>query len=128
MLSVRTMPKRILTGMLSRKIVTRTRLKQRNFGIFRLVIFARRQPCFIFRTKICSKFHLFKVKEFSKREFLVAQGKNAGNPDGLPSILTQRKRKFTFENRGSDYSLSAIHRCDSPYHIISCCRLISRYR
>ena len=27
--------------------------------------------------------------------------------DGLPSILTKRKRKSAFENRGSDYSLSA---------------------
>ena len=30
------------------------------------------------------------------------QGKNTGNPDGLPSILTWQKRKLTFENRGSD--------------------------
>ncbi|MBQ7953953.1 MAG: hypothetical protein IJ332_04355 [Clostridia bacterium] len=48
--------------------------------------------------------------EFSKRDFLVVEGKNAGNPDGLPSILTKRKRKFNFENRGSDYSLSANER------------------
>lgn len=48
----------------SRKRVTRTRLKRHNFGIFWLVIFARRQPCFIFRTKICSKFYPFQVKEF----------------------------------------------------------------
>ncbi len=39
---------------------------------------------------------------------MIAQDKNAGNPDGLPSILTQRKRKSTFKNRGSDYYLSAI--------------------
>ena len=38
---------------------------------------------------------------------MVAQGKNAGNPVGLPSILTQRKRKSASQNRGSDYSLSA---------------------
>ena len=40
---------------------------------------------------------------------MVAQGKNAGNPVGLPSILTQRKRKSASQNRGSDYSLSAMH-------------------
>ena len=33
---------------------------------------------------------------------MVVQGKNAGNPDGLPSILTWQKQKLTFENRGSD--------------------------
>ena len=49
----------------------------------------------------------FKVEEFSMREFMLMQGKNAGNPDGLSSILTQQKHKFIFENRGSDYSLSA---------------------
>ena len=32
------------------------------------------------------------------------QGKNAGNPDGLPSILTWQKQKLTIENRGSDNS------------------------
>ena len=48
----------------SRKKVIRTRLKRHNFGIFWLVIFARRQPCFIFRTKICSKFYSFQVEEF----------------------------------------------------------------
>jgi hypothetical protein len=36
------------------------------------------------------------------REFMLMQGKNAGNPDGLPSILTWQKRKLTIENRGSD--------------------------
>ncbi|MDD6915689.1 MAG: hypothetical protein PUJ07_05400 [Eubacteriales bacterium] len=38
---------------------------------------------------------------------MVTQGKNAGNPVGLPSILTQRKRKSASQNRGSDYYLSA---------------------
>ena len=33
---------------------------------------------------------------------MVVQGKNTGNPDGLPSILTWQKQKLTFENRGSD--------------------------
>ena len=33
---------------------------------------------------------------------MLVQGKNAGNPDGLSSILTQQKHKLTFENRGSD--------------------------
>ena len=33
---------------------------------------------------------------------MVVQGKNAGNPDGLPSILTWQKQKLTFENRGLD--------------------------
>ena len=33
---------------------------------------------------------------------MLMQGKNAGNPDGLPSILTWQKRKLTIENRGSD--------------------------
>ena len=33
---------------------------------------------------------------------MVVQGKNAGNPDGLPSILTRQKQKLTFENRGLD--------------------------
>ena len=48
----------------NRKRIIRTRLKRHNFGIFRLVIFARRQPCCIFRTKICSKFYPFQVTEF----------------------------------------------------------------
>ena len=34
--------------------------------------------------------------------FMLMQGKNAGNPVGLPSILTWQKRKLTIENRGSD--------------------------
>ena len=33
---------------------------------------------------------------------MVMQGKNTGNPDGLPSILTRQKQKLTFENQGSD--------------------------
>ena len=33
---------------------------------------------------------------------MTMQGKNAGNPDGLPSILTWQRPKLTFENRGSD--------------------------
>jgi len=33
---------------------------------------------------------------------MVVQGKNAGNPDGLPSILTWQNQKLIFENRGSD--------------------------
>ena len=33
---------------------------------------------------------------------MTMQGKNAGNPDGLPSILTRQRPKLTFENRGSD--------------------------
>ena len=36
---------------------------------------------------------------------MVTEGKNAGNPDGLPSILTHRKRKSASENQSSDYSL-----------------------
>ena len=64
----------------NRKRIIRTRLKRHNFGIFRLVIFARRQPCCIFRTKICSKFYPFQVTEFWENGFLVAQGKNGGNP------------------------------------------------
>ena len=35
---------------------------------------------------------------------MLMQGKNTGNPDGLPSILTWQKRKLTIENRGSDNS------------------------
>ena len=54
----------ILLDTASRKRVIRTRLKRHNFGIFRFVIFARRQPCCIFRTKICSKFYSFQVTEF----------------------------------------------------------------
>jgi len=68
------------------------------------------KPCFIFRTKIHSEFHPFQVMEFSESKFLVAKGKNTGNPDGLPSILTHRKRKFASENRSLDYSLSALRR------------------
>ena len=41
---------------LSRRKVIRTRLKRHNFGIFRLVVFERRQPFGILRTKIYSKF------------------------------------------------------------------------
>lgn len=33
---------------------------------------------------------------------MLVQGKNAGNPDGLPSILTRQKLKLTIENRGLD--------------------------
>ena len=33
---------------------------------------------------------------------MVVQGKNTGNPDGLPSILTWQKRNLTIENRGWD--------------------------
>ena len=33
---------------------------------------------------------------------MLMQGKNTGNPDGLPSILTWQKRKLAIENRGSD--------------------------
>ena len=54
----------IHAAVLNRKRIIRTRLKRHNFGIFRLVIFARRQPCCIFRTKICSKFYPFQVTEF----------------------------------------------------------------
>ena len=32
---------------------------------------------------------------------MVYLGKSGGNPDGLPSILTQIKRKFTFQNHGA---------------------------
>ena len=35
---------------------------------------------------------------------MTMQGKNAGNPDGLPSILTRQRPKLTIENRGSDNS------------------------
>ena len=34
--------------------------------------------------------------------------------DGLPSILTKRKRKSSFENRGSDYSLLANREVREP--------------
>ncbi|MBQ7109506.1 MAG: hypothetical protein IJN99_03995, partial [Clostridia bacterium] len=40
-------------------------------------------------------------KNFQRGNFMLMQGKNAGNPDGLPSILTWQKRKLTIENRGS---------------------------
>ena len=43
----------------SRRKVIRTRLKRHNFGIFRLVVFERRQPFGILRTKIYSKFYPF---------------------------------------------------------------------
>ena len=33
---------------------------------------------------------------------MTMQDKNAGNPDGLPSILKWQRPKITFENRGSD--------------------------
>ena len=32
---------------------------------------------------------------------MVYQGKSGGKPHGLPSILTQIKRKSTFQNHGS---------------------------
>jgi len=48
---------------------------------------------------------------------MLMQGKNAGNPDGLPSILTQQKRKLTIENRGSDNFCHPMP--DSPYNIIT---------
>ena len=78
----------------SRKRVTRTHLKRHNFGIFWLVIFARRQPCFIFRTKICSKFYPFQVKEFWENGFLVAQGKNAGNPLWITEYFNTAKAEI----------------------------------
>ena len=45
-----------VVSMLSRRKVIRTRLKRHNFDIFRLVVFERRQPFGILRTKIYSKF------------------------------------------------------------------------
>ena len=41
-------------------------------------------------------------KNFQRGNFKTMQGKNAGNPDGLPSILTWQRQKLTFENRGLD--------------------------
>ena len=78
----------------NRKRIIRTRLKRHNFGIFRLVIFARRQPCCIFRTKICSKFYPFQVTEFWENGFLVAQGKNGGNPCRIAEYFNTAKKEI----------------------------------
>ena len=55
--------------------ISEPRLKQRNFGVFRLVIFARRQPCFIFRTKIPSKFHRLRSKNFQWESLCLCKAK-----------------------------------------------------
>ena len=82
--------------------VIRTRLKNSVSGIFWIVILKRRQPSFVFRTKICPKTLIFKVAEFSERRFLIERGKNAMNPDGFMSILTKFKRKSSSVKSGSD--------------------------
>ena len=78
----------------NRKRIIRTRLKRHNFGIFQFVIFARRQPCCIFRTKICSKFYPFQVTEFLENRFLVAQGKNGGNPCRIAEYFNTAKTEI----------------------------------
>ena len=71
----------------SRKRVIRTRLKRQNFGIFRLVIFARRRALLHLPHQ-----NLLKIESFSGRRILRERifgcciSKNAGNPNGLPSI------------------------------------------
>jgi len=52
--------------------------------------------------KCPQNFIRLRSKNFQRGNFRIMQGKNTGNPDGLPSILTWQKRKLTFENRGSD--------------------------
>ena len=43
-------------------------------------------------------------RRFYTDGFLVSQGKNAGNPDGFPSILTQDERKSVCIKHSSDNS------------------------
>ena len=67
--------------------------------------------------------------EFSENRFLIAEGKNAGNPVGLPSILTHRKRKSASENQSSDYSLlvtpkESIFRENIMKRVLSCIVLL----
>ena len=54
---------------------------------------------------------------------MVVQGKNAGNPDGLPSILTWQKQKLTFENRGSD---TFCHPTNKSVYNITCINNMGR--
>ena len=108
---------------LSRKRAIRTRLKRQNFGIFWLVIFARRRALLHLPHQ-----NLLKIESFSGRRILRERifgcciSKNAGNPNGLPSILTQRKRKSASQNRSSDYSLSARHRRPEHDRFSPCAR------
>ena len=54
----------------SRRKVIRTRLKRHNFGIFRLVVFERRQPFGILRTKILAQNSiLFRSQNFERVNF-----------------------------------------------------------
>ena len=60
-----------------------------------------------FAPKSAQIFIRFRSENFQLADFWKGRGKNAGNPDGLPSILTKQKRKSATENRGSDYIVSA---------------------
>ena len=67
--------------------------------------------------------NLLKIESFSGRRILRERifgcciSKNAGDPNGLPSILTQRKRKSASQNRSLDYSLSANHLIGGMNHV-----------
>ena len=77
----------------------RTRLKWHINGAFRLVVAHRRQPHELLRTEIPSLLRSFQVEEFCRKKNLHRQGKNAVNPVGLTSILTQYVRIFLRQNR-----------------------------
>ena len=56
----------------------RTRPKRHNFGIFRLIVIARRQPCRFLCTEKLSKFSPFRVEEFCRhRDLWEGKAKNA---------------------------------------------------
>ena len=50
------------------------------FPLFRLVVFARRQPCFILAHQKIKNFPSHRVGELRQCKFFVGQGKSAGNP------------------------------------------------
>ena len=51
------------------------------FPLFRIVGFARRQPCFILTHQKNENFPACRVAEFSQSKFFVRQGKSTGNTD-----------------------------------------------
>ena len=59
----------LLAAELSLIKTIQTRLKSSIFGIFWIVILERRQPSFVFRTKICPKIPTFQVTEFFAERF-----------------------------------------------------------
>ena len=77
----------------------RTRLKWHINGVFWLVVAHRRQPYELLRTETLSLLCSFQVEEFCRKKNLHRQGKNAVNPVGLASILTQYVRIFLRQNR-----------------------------